>query len=118
MHAAKTDHYAHRRMLLHATPVRGSGGRTMLLPFWNYVALASHLLILAVILLFVLAAPEVALRKVIALELLLLFARCIFYLRATPQFGPMIIMMGKVGLARACVLLWYACSKPCWRAQW
>jgi hypothetical protein len=68
---------------------------------WTYAELASHLLIPLVFLMYCLGAPELLLRKAIALELLVLFVRFMFIARAVPKLGPMITMPVKVSWARA-----------------
>jgi hypothetical protein len=64
------------------------------------VDLASHALVLAIFLSFVLGASELALRKAVVVQQLLLFARFMFIARAVPRLGPMVTMLFKVA-ARA-----------------
>ncbi len=68
---------------------------------WTYAELASHLLTPLVFLMYCLGAPELLLRKAIALELLVLFVRFMFIARAVPNLGPMITMLVKVSSAGA-----------------
>jgi hypothetical protein len=65
------------------------------------LALASHLLRPAILLLYLLRAPEVLLRKALALQMLLMFVRSVYFFRALKHLGPMMAMLGKVKHSRS-----------------
>lgn len=96
-------------------PAARSKARLLL---WNLLALAIHLLMPAIFLMHVLRAPEAMLRKVVTLQMLLLMARSVYFLRAMKHMGAMIAMLGKVRCRRAGWLpyriLWgrHGCGMP------
>jgi hypothetical protein len=82
---------------------------------WTYAELASHLLIPLVFLMYCLGAPELLLRKAIALELLVLFVRFMFIARAVPELGPMITMLVKVSTLGLLERMWMSFAQLSWQ---